>query len=538
MEYERIHKVQAGALSPTKLRMKLLGTHNRVRVISNSSSRTSPSKNTEPSQAQNRLLVCDVLEEVSGSSDGSKCSSAINKTEALEKDLPLDINKVEDMTKSSVQQPASSNSSMIHPVRTIEEESNDCDSGIDNASTSSFEFHGGEKTAAQNPTSGYFSRQTSSKWNDAEKWIVNKQNVQQNISKGAPQNQSAQQMNSAAGRGFIVPKISNRNTIPRPMQNMKRPSPASSASRSILERLSFGSHQPKLVRHADVCTVNNAGVTSEYQTKATDNGSSIEMRPYKDPKAIPAVHSVSVRDVGTEMTPIPSQDPSRTGTPLGSMTPTRSPNCSIPSTPNCSIPSTPVGGRSTASPGDDNTDGPYFNRKGGTNEISDDEMRLKTRKEIAALGIQLGKMNIATWASKEELELVSASPSIADLERMKKEYAARAAAYEEAENFKHTARFKKEELKIEAWESLQKAKIESEMKRIEEHAEKLRSKAMAKMAEKLEMTRRLAEEKRASANARMNQQAAKAVHKAELIRQTGRVPGSCILCCSGCFCQH
>ncbi|KAF2935905.1 hypothetical protein DAI22_04g265100 [Oryza sativa Japonica Group] len=532
MEYERIHKVQAGALSPTKLRMKLLGTHNRVRVISNSSSRTSPSKNTEPSQAQNRLLVCDVLEEaVSGSSDGSKCSSAINKTEALEKDPPLDINKVEDMTKSSVQQPASSNSSMIHPVRTIEEESNDCDSGIDNASTSSFEFHGGEKTAAQNPTSGYFSRQTSSKWNDAEKWIVNKQNVQQNISKGAPQNQSAQQMNSAAGRGFIVPKISNRNIIPRPMQNMKRPSPASSASRSILERLSFGSHQPKLVRHADVCTVNNAGVTSEYQTKATDNGSSIEIRPYKDPKAIPAVHSVSVRDVGTEMTPIPSQDPSRTGTPLGSMTPTRSPNCSIPSTP--------VGGRSTASPGDDNTDdGPYFNRKGGTNEISDDEMRLKTRKEIAALGIQLGKMNIATWASKEELELVSASPSIADLERMKKEYAARAAAYEEAENFKHTARFKKEELRIEAWESLQKAKIESEMKRIEEHAEKLRSEAMAKMAEKLEMTRRLAEEKRASANARMNQQAAKAVHKAELIRQTGRVPGSCILCCSGCFCQH
>lgn len=88
-------------------------------------------------------------------------------------------------------------------------------------------------------------------------------------------------MNSAAGRGFIVPKISNRNIIPRPMQNMKRPSPASSASRSILERLSFGSHQPKLVRHADVCTVNNAGVTSEYQTKATDNGSSIEIRPFK-----------------------------------------------------------------------------------------------------------------------------------------------------------------------------------------------------------------------------------------------------------------
>ena len=152
--------------------------------------------------------------------------------------------------------------------------------------------------------------------------------------------------------------------------------------------------------------------------------------------AISTVQSVSVRDVGTEMTPIPSQEPSRTGTPLGSMTPTRSPNCSIPSTP--------VGGRSVASPGEDNTDdGPYFNRKGGThgNELSDTEMRLKTRQEIAALGIQLGKMNIATWARKEELELVSAAPSIADLEQMKKEYASRAASYEEAENTKHTARY-------------------------------------------------------------------------------------------------
>ncbi|KAL5216908.1 hypothetical protein ABZP36_008309 [Zizania latifolia] len=270
---------------------------------------------------------------------------------------------------------------------------------------------------------------------------------------------------------------------------------------------------------------------SPLDIKAENMTKSSVQQPASSNSSIPTVQSVSVRDVGTEMTPIPSQEPSRTGTPLGSMTPTQSPTCSIPSSP--------VGGRSISSLGEDNTDhGPYFNRKGSTNEISDNEMRLKTRKEIAALGIQLGKMNIATWASKEELELVSSAPSIADLERMKKEYAVRAAAYEEAENFKHTARFKKEELKIEAWESLRKAKIEFKMKRIEEHAEKMRTEAMAKMDEKLELTRSLAEEKRASANARMNQQAAKSVQKAEQIRQIGRVPGSCILCCSGCFCQH
>jgi hypothetical protein len=65
----------------------------------------------------------------------------------------------------------------------------------------------------------------------------------------------------------------------------------------------------------------------------------------------------------------------------------------------------------------------------------------------------------------------------------------------------------------------------------------MRSEAMAKMSEKLEMTRRMAEVKRASANAKMNQQAEIAVQKAEKIRQSGRVPRSNILCCSGCFCE-
>jgi hypothetical protein len=64
MRLTALRFLQAGALSPTKLRMKLLGAQNRVRVItSNSSSRTSPVKNIETSQAQNRLLACDLLEE-------------------------------------------------------------------------------------------------------------------------------------------------------------------------------------------------------------------------------------------------------------------------------------------------------------------------------------------------------------------------------------------------------------------------------------------------------------------------------------------
>lgn len=69
-----------------------------------------------------------------------------------------------------------SNSSSVHPVRTYEDENLDYDS------TSSFEFHKGERSLHQSGKR-CFSRPLSSKWNDAEKWIMNRQNMHPNISK-------------------------------------------------------------------------------------------------------------------------------------------------------------------------------------------------------------------------------------------------------------------------------------------------------------------------------------------------------------------
>ncbi|KAL6320701.1 hypothetical protein AAG906_008701 [Vitis piasezkii] len=54
--------------------------------------------------------------------------------------------------------------------------------------------------------------------------------------------------------------------------------------------------------------------------------------------------SVSMRDMGTEMTPSASQEPSRTGTPVRVTTSTRSPTSSRPSTPGRGAPtSSPIG---------------------------------------------------------------------------------------------------------------------------------------------------------------------------------------------------
>lgn len=59
------------------------------------------------------------------------------------------------------------------------------------------------------------------------------------------------------------------------------------------------------------------------------------------------IYSVSMRDVGTEMTPLPSQDPSRTGTPVGATTPIHTPLSSIPASPKKEAPASSPAGANT-----------------------------------------------------------------------------------------------------------------------------------------------------------------------------------------------
>lgn len=142
-----------------------------------------------------------------------------------------------------------------------------------------------------------------------------------------------------------------------------------------------------------------------------------------------------MRDMGTEMTPAASQEPSRTATPMGSVTPFRSPTSSMPSTPRR--------GEPAPTPLDPTTDEESHHPiECKMRELSEEELKLKTRQEIVALGVQLGKMNIAAWASKDELEKNKASSGEGmtpeQLEQI--EFEKRAVAWEEAENSKHTAR--------------------------------------------------------------------------------------------------
>lgn len=137
------------------------------------------------------------------------------------------------------------------------------------------------------------------------------------------------------------------------------------------------------------------------------------------------IRSVCMRDMGTEMTPVPSQEPSRSVTPVDATTPLRSPTSSLPNTPRgCKQEESSVSGDPS---------------KNTRRDLSEEEMKAKTRREIVALGVQLGKTNIAAWASKEEEEDNNNNVDAEETQRI--EFDKRAAAWEEAEKSKHNARF-------------------------------------------------------------------------------------------------
>ncbi|XP_020275773.1 uncharacterized protein LOC109850222 isoform X2 [Asparagus officinalis] len=412
--------MQMGVISPSKLRMKLLGVHNsRRKEGTSNSSRTSPSKLEELEYAKNHLLTNDLDEESTQS-----CSVELRPVETDMTHL-----KSHNITRQfPYQNQIGGSLSSVHPMKSIEDD-NGNDSGYENGSTSSFEFHLAER-ASNHP----FFRNLPSKWNDAEKWI-----------------------HPNALKKNVVHSHGNRPMI----GDLKRTESINSGSQNVAAKFSFVPQclQPKLLLANGM---NELGEVPRDMgdlrgqcriEKEEDQKASVSEKPVSQVTATQTVDSVSMRDIGTEMTPVPSQEPSRTTTPMESTTPTKTPISSTPSTPR---------------------NGAKFHKnvcqdKGGKHELSERELKLKTRREIAALGVKLGKMNIASWASKEA-ESAALSPKNFDAEqKVKEEYEARAKAWEEAEKAKHMARYTREGIKIQAWEEHERAKVEAKMRKLEVH---------------------------------------------------------------------
>ncbi|XP_043688105.1 uncharacterized protein LOC122639341 isoform X2 [Telopea speciosissima] len=530
MEYERIDKVQTGIISPSKLRLKLLGPHHQKRKdgTNNNSPRTSPARLDDDAEfVKNSLLASKNgdFDDEGGSKDSSEPSvhseaPSINSSSVKPYGEGMsnsgqgyqicsrqkETGDISGIKVQHLSRGVSGNLSTVHPMKSQEEDSTGYES---NASSSNFEFHKGERSL-QNPMVRHFSRSIPSKWNDAEKWLVNKQPLHTNHSKKMML-QSQVNRQTATNLVKVVPEYNSfdqkASVIPvvdtKPIDSHHSASQAGPANAAI-----------------DLCPLGK-------DEKEMDKKELSDSWQFTTNTAVfPNIRSVAMRDMGTEMTPVTSQEPSRTTTPVRATTPLRSPTSSIPSTPRRGAPA--------STPMDFTTDNnAECQKEDNKKQLSEQELKIKTRKEIVALGVQLGKMNIAAWASKDETEknAHSVEHSYAE-ERIKIEYENRAAAWEEAEKSKHTARYKREEIKIQAWESQQKAKIEAEIRRIEDQAEHRRTHAQEKMMRKISIARQRSEGKRAAAEARRNRQAARTAAQADYIRQTGRIPPSHFICCT------
>ncbi|CAA6673418.1 unnamed protein product [Spirodela intermedia] len=391
--------------------------------------------------------------------------------------------------------------------------------GPDNASA--FEFQRVER-AQHRSSMPLFSKSAPSKWDDAQKWIASPTS---NRSTKVTGSQLRKTGGGTMGHG-------SRLFAAKLLEFSEEADSKATDSGQFKKELSMQRTMdwtPDLFPAADPYSkasiiLENPFADSAVGQSQQDSSSFIQSSaPFT---ALPStVRSVSMRDTGTEMTPTASQEPSRTGTPARDATPIRGPTLSRPSSPGrtapCSSPINPID--------------PLENSK--NKELSDNELQMKTRREIMALGTQLGKPNIAAWASREADDRSTSDgiKSVAVEQSVQSIIEIRAAAWEEAEKAKYLARFKREEFQIQAWEDHQKAKVEAETRKVEVKVERLRASAHERLMTRLAAARHEAEERRAAAEARRNRRASRTARQVEYIRRTGRVPSAAAAVFSRCW---
>uniref|UniRef100_A0ACD5YEP6 Uncharacterized protein n=1 Tax=Avena sativa TaxID=4498 RepID=A0ACD5YEP6_AVESA len=444
MEYERIHKVQMGVMSPTKLRMKLLGM--------GSHGNGGGSKEDAASKSPSRLDA--------------------GGTGAQDEDHPKSSLLAQELDEGCSEHPKDRSDSS----RSRSDASRGRASGhVSNGNGGSFEFQM-EERAGLGP---FFFRQVPSKWNDAEKWIAGRHVVHSNpiFSKKAAAAAAAHGHQSGGGSVRVAPESAAQ--------------PSSDARKaSALTELT---HSQSPSTSSSLSSVTGPASKQLRHTKLRSASAAAAAR---SPSS-----SVSMRDVGTEMTPAASQEQSRSGTPAGAATPSLSPLCSVPASPSA----------------------------------SERELQVRTRREIAALGLQLGKMSIASWASKDDRILTSPDKSAGargrDDDAKKEEFEARAAAWAESQKCKLASRYQRKEVKIQEWENCQKSKFEAKMRHAEVQADQMKARAKNNLTKRLSSLGHKVEGKQARVEARRNGRAVRLARQVERIRKTGRVP-SRFRCCS------
>ncbi|KAL8120620.1 uncharacterized protein LOC141724836 [Apium graveolens] len=406
--------------------------------------------------------------------------------------------------------------------RSVDDNFSCYDSWIDGMSVSSsvFEVQNLERSPQIIPLAP-FSKTAPSKWDDAEKWIASPTSNQSKNRKPREHCGVGSQRNSSYGYG-------SRQTSTKVVEGVSVETMDSSEEPdtkwmdSSHTRKTIGAQKPSSWE-SDAYLVPDSYYKSVLMVDNCSDKTTFNLSQHDSPLSIHCVNSitsplttarsVSMRDMGTEMSPFGSREPSRTGTPVREMSPK-----STPTSPQLLTPRRATLTLSQVISARKKLD---QNRT----ELSEKEVQMRTRKEIMLLGTQLGKINIAAWASKEE-EDKDASTLLKNEEPDQPAIEKRAKAWEDEEKAKYISRFKNSEIKIQAWENLKKAKAEAEMRKIEVEMERMRSRAHDKLKAKLAAGRDKAEKKLAAAESKMSRQVSKRAKQAEFYRKTGQTPSS------------
>ncbi|XP_015068229.1 uncharacterized protein LOC107012814 isoform X2 [Solanum pennellii] len=189
-----------------------------------------------------------------------------------------------------------------------------------------------------------------------------------------------------------------------------------------------------------------------------------------------AIHEIKHRDIGTEMTPIGSSTTSRCHTPFKSPSPARH--------------NTPA-----------DRSGPLALPSSG----SDSTVDIMQFEECHLAKLQFGTQfdSVTTnWSSREEEE-EDVSKSLRHFEInnecRKSVSESKTRSWEEEEKNKCCLRYQREEAKIQAWVNLQNAKAEAQSKKLEVKIQKMRSNLEEKLMKRMTIVHRKAEEWRTTA---------------------------------------
>ncbi|RZC12461.1 Remorin 4.1 isoform F [Glycine soja] len=276
-----------------------------------------------------------------------------------------------------------------------------------NSSAMYSEFHKGKDATrvSNHHHRATMGKPTPSKWDDAQKWLVGlSKGGEKSHSKSKPRNSNADDLR------LIAPVPQKEHDYSSSEKEEEENDACHDFMTNIISANAIAAQYEAEAKRVE-CDESNWGSNNNNNDNRF-SGNTIQVQP------------ICFRDMGTEMTPITSQEPSRTGTPIRATTPaTRSPIHS---------------GTSTPMRGQNGLQQVAEGGHGTTRKCGDQGSTSPCKK------------------THEDHQARKLSP----LE-------SRAMAWDEAERAKFMARFKREEVKIQAWENHQIRKAEMEMKKME-----------------------------------------------------------------------